>query len=74
MSVVPVMRPSWAWNYRWTIPDVERAAEMAKRDEHVSSLAREFKTTIEEIIGLAARNGFVVRGGAIIRAWARWLS
>lgn len=61
-GAVPTRRPSWAWNYRWTIVDVDRAIEMAKRGEHVSALAREFRTTVDEIVALARRNDFVVRG------------
>jgi hypothetical protein len=62
-NIVPMRSPSWAWNYRWSIVDVDRAIEMAKRGEHVSALAREFKTTIDEVVALARRNGFVVCGG-----------
>ncbi len=47
---------SWAWNFRWTIPDVERALVMARRGEHVSTIARVFATTVEEVRAMLRRN------------------
>jgi hypothetical protein len=65
---VPTSRPSWAWNYRWTIIDAERAIAMARRGEHPSTIAREFSATVDEVSAMLTRNGIrtpSVLGGAM---------
>jgi hypothetical protein len=62
-NIVPAHRPSWAWNYRWSIVDVDHVREMARRGEPVSWIARTFKTTIHEVIALGQRNDINFAGG-----------
>jgi hypothetical protein len=70
MNVVPAHKPSWAWNYRWSITDVDEVREMAARREPVSWIARTFKTTVGEVLALGERNEINFAGGGMTRAFS----
>ncbi|MBI4921872.1 MAG: hypothetical protein HY834_08990 [Devosia nanyangense] len=46
----------WAWNYCWSLDDIDRVEQMMARGEHPSAIARAFRTTTEEVERLIARN------------------
>ena len=53
----------WVWNWRWSVADVDRVGAMLDRGDDEFLIAQAFRTTVDDVRSLLARNDGLIGGG-----------